>query len=131
MRPYAPHARGRILGKPVSVHSMFSHLQPGDGLGERPAHIARSRDDAVLDRVAANQQDIRLFVLRPPADIVRERHGAWRVSTTRIAIFAQRTGRLGDGHKVRHYYVQESVGIATGFLIAALHSAGTGVTYSP
>jgi len=53
MRPSAPHARGRILGKPVSVHSMFSHLQPGDGLGERPAHTARSRDDAVLDRVAA------------------------------------------------------------------------------
>lgn len=26
--------------------------------------------------------------------------------------------------KIKHYYVQESVGIATGFLIAALHESG-------
>ncbi len=31
---------------------------------------------------------------------------------------------LEDGKKIKHYYVQESVGIATGFLIAALHEAG-------
>jgi iodotyrosine deiodinase len=38
-----------------------------------------------------------------------------------IAVFAQRHGtEQGD----RHYYVSESVGIATGFLLAALHHAG-------
>lgn len=31
---------------------------------------------------------------------------------------------LEEGKKIKHYYVQESVGIATGFLIAALHEAG-------
>lgn len=31
---------------------------------------------------------------------------------------------LEDGKKIKHYYVQESVGIAVGFLIAALHEAG-------
>ena len=41
-----------------------------------------------------------------------------------IAIFAQTYGLLGDGRKIKHYYVRESVGIATGFLIAALHRAG-------
>ena len=51
---------------------------------------------------------------------------------TLIAIFAQRTGRLADGRKVKHYYVQESVGIATGFLIAALHTAGLAtLTHTP
>jgi iodotyrosine deiodinase len=37
-----------------------------------------------------------------------------------IVVFAQSTGL----HKEKHYYVQESVGIACGFLIAAIHNAG-------
>jgi iodotyrosine deiodinase len=48
-----------------------------------------------------------------------------------IAIFAQRWGDVG-GRKVKHYYVPESVGIATGFLIAALHHAGLAtLTHTP
>lgn len=41
-----------------------------------------------------------------------------------IVIFAQRYGQFDDGTRYKHYYVPESVGIATGFLIAALHHAG-------
>lgn len=41
-----------------------------------------------------------------------------------IAIFAQNYGLDEQGQKKKNYYVQESVGIATGFLIAALHQAG-------
>lgn len=49
-----------------------------------------------------------------------------------IAIFAQRSGTRPDGRKVTHYYVPESVGIATGFLIAALHTAGLAtLTHTP
>jgi nitroreductase len=49
-----------------------------------------------------------------------------------IAIFAQPYGLRPDGRKVKHYYVQESVGIATGFLIAALHHAGLAtLTHTP
>lgn len=49
-----------------------------------------------------------------------------------IAIFAQRYGALPDGTKVKHYYVPESVGIATGFLIACLHHAGLAtLTHTP
>jgi nitroreductase len=49
-----------------------------------------------------------------------------------IAIFAQSYGLAADGTQVSHYYVQESVGIATGFLIAALHHAGLAcLTYTP
>ncbi len=33
-------------------------------------------------------------------------------------------GRDPDGTKRKHYYVRESVGIAVGFLLAALHEAG-------
>lgn len=40
-----------------------------------------------------------------------------------IVMFRQDYGLDGD-RKIKHYYVQESVGIACGFLLAALHMAG-------
>ena len=49
-----------------------------------------------------------------------------------IVIFAQSYGVLADGRKVKHYYAQESVGIATGILIAAIHHAGlVSLTHTP
>ncbi len=49
-----------------------------------------------------------------------------------IAIFARRYGLRPDGSKEPHYYVQESVGIATGMLLAALHHAGLAtLTHTP
>jgi nitroreductase len=49
-----------------------------------------------------------------------------------IAIFAQKYGVRADGERFSHYYVPESVGIATGFLIAALHHAGLAtLTHTP
>jgi iodotyrosine deiodinase len=49
-----------------------------------------------------------------------------------IAIFAQNYAVLPDGRKVKNYYVTESVGIALGFLIAALHHAGLAtLTHTP
>lgn len=41
-----------------------------------------------------------------------------------IVVFAQRYGVNPDGERIKHYYVPESVGIATGLLITALHTAG-------
>lgn len=49
-----------------------------------------------------------------------------------IAIFAQSYGIGEAGQKVHHYYVQESVGIATGLLVAAVHNAGlVSLTHTP
>lgn len=49
-----------------------------------------------------------------------------------IAIFAQRWRPMPDGGRRANYYVPESVGIATGFLIAALHHAGLAtLTHTP
>ncbi len=49
-----------------------------------------------------------------------------------IVVFAQRWGYFDDGTKFKNYYVSESVGIATGFLLAALHHAGlVTLTHTP
>ena len=49
-----------------------------------------------------------------------------------IAIFAERYMLREDGSKVKNYYVQESVGIATGILITSLHHAGLAtLTHTP
>jgi iodotyrosine deiodinase len=49
-----------------------------------------------------------------------------------IAVFAQRHAALPDGGTRKHYYVNESIGIATGLLIAALHHAGLAtLTHTP
>jgi len=48
-----------------------------------------------------------------------------------IAVFEQ-PWRLEDGEKRKHYYVRESVGIAVGFLLSALHDAGLAtLTHAP
>lgn len=49
-----------------------------------------------------------------------------------IAIFSQKKGGVTPGDKHTNYYVHESVGIATGMLITALHNAGlVTLTHTP
>jgi nitroreductase len=49
-----------------------------------------------------------------------------------IAIFLERSGTDEEGRKRKNYYMPESVGIATGFLLNALHSAGLAtLTHTP
>lgn len=54
-------------------------------------------------------------------------HAPWLIS-----VFAQRRGGELSGQDKKNYYVTESVGLATGMLITALHSAGLGtLTHTP
>jgi nitroreductase len=49
-----------------------------------------------------------------------------------IGIFEESYGLLPDGRRVKHYYARESIGIATGILITALHHAGLAtLTHTP
>jgi nitroreductase len=49
-----------------------------------------------------------------------------------IVIFAQNYGLGPASEKIKHYYVSESVGIATGILITAIHNAGlASLTHTP
>jgi nitroreductase len=49
-----------------------------------------------------------------------------------IAVFAQKRGGVEPGQSFKNYYINESVGIACGFLLAALHHAGLAtLTHTP
>ena len=67
------------------------------------------------------------------APLGTDEHKAYlEVAPCLIAVFAQNFALLPDGRKVKNYYVTESVGIALGFLIAALHHAGLAtLTHTP
>ena len=52
--------------------------------------------------------------------------------SSRKVVFVQKYHLRDDDHKIKHYYAQESVGIATGLLITALHHAGLAtLTHTP
>jgi len=54
------------------------------------------------------------------------------VAPWHIVVFAQRRGGIEPGEEKTNYYVTESVGIACGFLVAALHRAGLAtLTHTP
>jgi nitroreductase len=49
-----------------------------------------------------------------------------------IVVFGQRRGGIEPGERKTNYYVTESVGIACGFMLAALHEAGLAtLTHTP
>ncbi len=71
-----------------------------------------------------------LEVLRP---LGTDEHKPFlEVAPALIAVFRQAYGLDEGGSRRTHYYTQESVGIAVGFLLAALHHAGLGtLTHTP
>lgn len=90
-------------------------------------------------RVSAEQEEQEFYNAKAPeewlaalAPLGTDANKSFLEHATLIAIFAERFGTLEDGRRVKHYYVPESVGIATGFLIAALHNAGLAtLTHTP
>jgi len=49
-----------------------------------------------------------------------------------IAVFSRLYDLSPDGIRIKHYYINQSVGIAVGLLIAAIHNAHlTCLTYTP
>jgi iodotyrosine deiodinase len=90
-------------------------------------------------REAAEEEERRNYGERFPEGWLRalaplgtdERKPHLEVAPVLIVVFAERRPPAGSPHE-RHYYVSESVGIATGFLIAALHDAGLAtLTHTP
>ena len=112
------------------------------GANQQPWHFAVVSDPAVKRsiREAAEREEREFYGGRAPEEWLEAlaplgtdpSKPFLETAPVLIVIFAQRHGVRADGSKFSHYYVPESVGIATGFLIAALHHAGLAtLTHAP
>ena len=91
-------------------------------------------------RIAAEEEEEEFYHRRAPkewldalAPLGTDEHKPFlETAAYLIAIFGKTHSTLPDGRRVKNYYVNESTGIATGFLIAALHHAGlVALTHTP
>lgn len=112
------------------------------GANLQPWRFVAVSDPAIKHRirVAAEEEEREFYQHRAPpewlealAPLGTDEHKPFlEVAPWLIAVFAQSRGELPDGRWVKHYYVSESVGIAVGFLLAALHTAGLAtLTHTP
>ncbi|MFY8115559.1 MAG: nitroreductase family protein [Rhabdaerophilum sp.] len=113
-----------------------------NGANHQPWHFAVIGDPALKARIrAAAEDEERAFYAGKAGE---EWLGALRplgtdpekpfleIAPWLIAIFGARSSPSADGVMRKNYYVPESVSIATGFLIAALHHAGLAtLTHTP
>jgi iodotyrosine deiodinase len=83
-------------------------------------------------RVAAEEEEREFYSTRAPqewldaiAPLGTDEHKPFlEFAPYLIAIFSKSFDVLPDGKKIKSYYAIESAGIATGFLISAIHNAG-------
>ena len=112
------------------------------GANHQPWHFVAISDPAVKARIraAAEEEEEKFYeggggdewlkALEPIGTDASKPH--LEIAPWLIVIFAQRWGEFDDGTRFKNYYVPESTGIATGFLLAALHQAGlVSLTHTP
>lgn len=104
------------------------------GANQQPWHFVAISDPAMKARIreAAEEEersfyaggggDEWLAALEPVGTGPEKPH--LTIAPWLIVVFAQRYGVDAEGQRHKHYYVPESVGIACGLLIAAIHHAG-------
>jgi nitroreductase len=113
-----------------------------NGANLQPWHFVVVTDPEVKHeiRVAAEQEEDEFYHRRAPQEwldalsvIGTDEHKPFlETAPYLIVIFGKNHSTLPDGRRVKNYYVNESVGIATGFLIAAIHTAGlVSLTHTP
>jgi len=113
-----------------------------NGANMQPWHfvVVSERETKKRIRIAAEKEEKEFYSGRAPKEWLDalaplgtdERKPFLETAPYLIAIFAERYGVLPDGRQVKNYYVTESVGIATGMLITAVHNAGlVSLTHTP
>ena len=112
------------------------------GANRQPWHFAAVGDADVKRRIreAAEEEERKFYEERAPEEWLEALEplgtGPDKPFLERapwlVAVFARSYGLGPEGEKGKNYYVQESVGIATGLLVAALHRAGLAtLTHTP
>jgi nitroreductase len=112
------------------------------GANQQPWYFVAVSDPAVKQRIraAAEAEEREFYEHRAPPEWLEVLRPLGtdaskpflEVAPWLIAVFIRRFERLPDGGKRKHYYTDESVGVATGLLLAAIHHAGlVSLTHTP
>lgn len=112
------------------------------GANRQPWHFVAisSRDVKQKIREAAEAEEREFYDHRAPEawlEALQPLGTDWRkpfleIAPWLIVVFREDYGLMTSGDKEKNYYVMESVGIACGFLLAALHAAGLAtLTHTP
>ena len=113
-----------------------------NGANLQPWHFVVVRDQVIKKqiRLAAEKEEHEFYTHRAPQEWLDaiapfgtdENKLYLESAPCLIVIFSQSYRFLPDGRRAKNYYVSESVGIATGILITALHHAGLAtLTHTP
>lgn len=138
VRDYAP----RSVPEAVIAHCIAAAGTAPSGANQQPWHFVAVSDPSLKAqiRAAAESEEEKFYdggasdewlaALEPIGTASNKPH--LTTAPWLIVVFAQRYGLDPDGTRHKHYYVPESVGIATGMLITALHMAGLScLTHTP
>ena len=112
------------------------------GANRQPWHFVVIKDQETKSKIreAAEEEEHAFYSGRAPDDWLEalaplgtdENKPFLEEAPYLIVVFAENHGISDNGEKIKNYYVSESVGIATGILITALHNAGlVTLTHTP
>lgn len=131
----------RPVPRAVLEHALRAAVSAPSGANQQPWRFVVVADPSVKRRIRlAAEAEERAFYggrasqewLDALAPLGTDADKGFLDRATLIAVFAERYGIGAGGDRVKNYYVPESVGIACGFLIAALHDAGLAtLTHTP
>lgn len=136
------HFSGRPVPIDIIERAVETAATAPSGANMQPWHFVIVGDPAVKRQIreAAEEEERAFYAERAPREWL-EALAALGTDANKpfleeapylIAIFGSQHGVTPEGRKFKHYYVQESVGIATGLLIVAIHQAGlVSLTHTP
>jgi nitroreductase len=132
----------KLVPKDIIENCIKAAGSSPSGANHQPWHFAVVTDpDTKTDiRKAAEEEERLLYNERAPNEWLEalaplgtdENKPFLEIAPYLIVIFAESYSLDTDDNKIKNYYVSESVGIATGILITALHNAGlVTLTHTP
>jgi nitroreductase len=132
----------RPVPREIIENCLMAAATAPSGANQQPWHFVVVSDAGIKKKIrdAAEAEEHAFYSGRAPDEWLEalsrlgtdEHKPFLEVAPYLIVIFAQNHGVGADGNRFKHYYVTESVGIATGLLIAAVHDAGlVSLTHTP
>ena len=130
------------VAREIIEHCLLTAGSAPSGANHQPWHFAVVTDPAIKGEIRrqAEEEEREFYEHRAPNDwlaalapLGTDEHKPFlEIAPYLIVIFAEKFSIDAAGRKRKNYYVAESVGIATGMLIAALHNAGLAtLTHTP